>query len=135
MCKRDTVMLSVCFQPVNSEVLKAENVEQADGSPHCFELQGRRLINGCIDFLNNPHKQASVYALWSTQLVRRMAWIRCVDESGRWLYLNESVSHVQRLFNTQRSGNRLSTGYYGSAGQAVHQVLQVHLKTGPIRSY
>ncbi len=73
LCLQDLCCMwsCVCFLPVNREVLKAEYVEQADGSPHCFELQGRRLINGCIDFLNNPHKQASIYALWDTQLVRR----------------------------------------------------------------
>lgn len=74
-----SVFSIVCFLPVNSEVLKAEYVEQTDGSPHRFELHGWRLINGCIDFLNNPHKQAPIYALRDTQLVRRVSTLNELD--------------------------------------------------------
>lgn len=45
------------------------------------------------------------------------------------LYLNKSVPYIQSLFHAERGGDRLSSGDECSAGQTVHQILNVHLNT------
>ena len=49
--------------PVYSEVLKAKDVKEADGSPDTFEFLGRRSVNCSIDLLHNPHKKPPINSL------------------------------------------------------------------------
>lgn len=51
------------FVPVDSKVLKAEDVQQTDGASDGFGLRGRRLVDGSVDLLHNPHEQAAVNTL------------------------------------------------------------------------
>lgn len=49
--------------PVHSEVLKAKDVKEADGSPDTFEFLGRRSVNCSIDLLHDPHKKPPINSL------------------------------------------------------------------------
>ena len=49
--------------PVHSEVLKAKDVKEADGSPDTFEFLGRRSVNCSIDLLHDPHKKSPINSL------------------------------------------------------------------------
>ena len=45
------------------EVLKAEDVEQADGLTDVVGVIGWGLVNGAVDLVNNPDKQPPIDSL------------------------------------------------------------------------
>lgn len=53
--------------PVHSEVLKPEDVQEANGPPRVLHFQGGRLVDCCVDLLHNPHKETPIDALKGTR--------------------------------------------------------------------
>ena len=56
--------------PVNVEVLKPEDIQQAYGPPYELALTGRRSEDGSVDLLHDPHKQPSIDPLEKVRLKR-----------------------------------------------------------------
>lgn len=55
------------YSPVNSEILKAENVEQAYRPTYSLAFCGRNPKDGSIDFIHYPHKQSPIDSLMETE--------------------------------------------------------------------
>lgn len=52
--------------PVVGEVLKAEDVQQADGASHGLGLCGWRFVDGSVDLVHDPNEQPAVNSLGFT---------------------------------------------------------------------
>ena len=51
--------------PINGEILEAKDIQQADGTSQRFGLVGRRLVDGRVDLLYDPHKQTPIDTLYT----------------------------------------------------------------------
>lgn len=56
--------------PINSEILKAKDVKQADRPAASFIFRRRSPIDGGIDFIHYPHKQPPVDSLMETKTIQ-----------------------------------------------------------------
>lgn len=117
--------------PVCAKVLKAKDIQQADGQEERFDAFRQTFVDDAVDFPHDPNKQFVVDRLKNPtqEWCRRWpgACLKNSWASPRLRYLDQGVPAAGGLLSAERLDHTVSDGQEGATGQTGGQCRFAHL--------